>query len=96
MADKGLLQRLRDRRTKERQRVEEIFDRKTLLSILVIMPLSKTVEQIIVWQPAYAARYFGWFVVAVVVSVGWHRISEGAANVAEKAKDAAEDATEGG
>lgn len=83
MAEKGVLERLRDRRYKERQRIEEIFDRKTILSILVVMPLTKSVELAILSRFAYAGRFFLAFLAMCALSVYWHRLAEGAANVAE-------------
>ena len=87
MADKGVLKRLRDRRYKERKRIEEIFDRQTLMSIAVIMPMSKSVEQFIIGNVGMSIRFAVVFILTFLVAVYWHRLSEGGVEFAENVKE---------
>lgn len=85
---KNIIQRLRDRRTRERRRVEEIFDRQTVMSLACVFPLQKGVELVLLGQPRKSAVLFVLFAVSFVLAVWWKRVSDAAADVAESAKDA--------
>lgn len=93
------LTRVRDRRRRVRQRLEDIFNRRTFTSVAVVGAMGKLIEVSAVpfLDPSSAVslgRVFAWscvFAVSVVVSVYWERL----ARAAEKAADAAEEAAEG-
>jgi len=92
--------RVRDRRRKERQRLEEIFDRKTFVSLLVLGTASKVIERLLV--PIIAAEPVEWniagayvfmFVFSTGVAVYWAELSDSASDAMDAASEAVEDAT---
>lgn len=92
------ISRARDRRTTTRRRIEEVFSRDVLGSILVSLALSKVVESaLILVAPGMVARLVGWVVLAVAfiwLFVAWERVASAAKETTEKAADAAESAAE--
>lgn len=86
-AVKGGVEQLQDRRRRTRQRLEEIFSRDVLGSVLVSLAAGKIVEQVVVIvAPSRPLRLVAWIVafgLFVYLFVQWEK-------VAEKAKEAAE------
>lgn len=89
------LSRLRDRRRRERQRLEEIFDRQTFVSLLVLGTASKVIERLaiplIAGEPVewnIAAAYVFMFLFSTVVAVYWTHVSEAASDAADAVEDA--------
>lgn len=86
------VKQLRDRRRRTRQRLEEIFSRDVLGSVLVSLAAGKIVEQLVVIAaPARPARLVAWtvaFAVFVALFVYWERVAKKAAEVAEAAERA--------
>lgn len=90
-SDKNIIQRLRDRRTRERKRLEEIFDRQTLMSLACVFPLQKGVELVLLAQPKKSVVFFVLFALSLVVAVWWKRASDAAGKVADAVEDAVDD-----
>lgn len=84
------VKQLRDRRRRTRQRLEEIFSRDVLGSVLVSLAAGKIVEQLVVIAaPSRPARLVAWsvtFAVFVWLFVHWERVAKKAAEVAEAAE----------
>lgn len=84
----------RDRRRRTRQRLEEIFSREVLGSVLVSLAAGKTVEQLVVIAaPSRQGRLVAWFVafwVFVWLFVKWEVV----AHAGQRAADAVEEVTE--
>lgn len=91
------LSRVRDRRRRVRQRLEDIFNRKTFTSVAVMGAMGKLIEVTVVpfldpTSGVSGGRAGAWlvvFVCAVAASVYWEHLSR----AAQAAADAAEDAT---
>lgn len=85
---------VRDRRRRTRKRLEEIFSRDVLGSVLVSLAAGKVVEQVVVIiAPGRPVRLIAWFVafwLFVGLFVYWHRVAEKAREVAEAAAEAEE------
>lgn len=81
---------LRDRRRRARRRLEEIFSRDVLGSVLVSLAAGKVVEQfIVIVAPARSARLLAWFVafwLFVGLFVYWERVAKAAMDAAEAAE----------
>lgn len=91
----GGVSTLRDRRRKERRRLEEIFDRKTFVSLLVLGTASKVVERLLVplvarepveWN--IAATYVAFFALSTFIAVYWKRAAAAAGEVGDAVEDA--------
>lgn len=92
--------RLRDRRRKERQRLEDIFDRKTFVSLLVLGTASKVIERlfvpIIAREPVewnIAGAYVFMFLASTWAAVYWKELAESAGDAVDAASDAVESAS---
>lgn len=85
---------LRDRRRRTRRRLEEIFSRDVLGSVLVSVAAGKVVEQIIVMAaPGRPARLIAWFVAFwafVYLFVKWEAVAKKALDAAEAVESPAE------
>lgn len=89
------IQRVRDRRRRVRNRLEDIFGRKTFTAVVVGGAMAKLIETgvVPVLDPGSAAelgRVFAWFVVftaAVLVSVYWEHLAAAAAEAADTAEE---------
>jgi hypothetical protein len=90
--------KVKDRRTRTRHRLEEIFSRETFTSIAVIGALGKLVETLVVpsfmsFVPVINTKAAAWLAVlsiSVWVSIKWERIAKKAENIEEKAGDVVE------
>lgn len=89
MVVREALSDLRDRRTRARRRVEEIFSRDVLGSILVSLSLSKVVESALkIVAPGDVARLGGWIVLSllfVLVFAYWERVARAVKKAADEA-----------
>ncbi len=89
-----VLNRLSDRRTRTRKRLEEVFGRKTLGSVLVGSSIFKIVEATLNQQKWLLA---GWLLLSLLFTLlflWWERLAHAADTAVEKAADAAEKAAE--
>lgn len=93
---------VRDRRRRVRRRLEEMFNRKVMTSVLVGGAMSKMVERgfvrFLAPDRAVDIVLFGaWtasFVLFVLVSIYWERLAKAASEAADAAEEAAEGATD--
>lgn len=94
----GWFDRLRDRRRSVRRRLEGILDRKTVIAVLVGMPLSEFVKVTVVqlfaaepvkWRLAWAHLVLVLF--GLAVGVHWERIKDAARDAGEQAEAVVED-----
>lgn len=80
-------EQLRDRRRRTRRRLEEIFSRDVLGSVLVSVAAGKVVEQVVVMAaPARPARLVAWFVtfwIFVGLFIYWEKVAKRAREAAE-------------
>lgn len=85
-------QQLRNRRRRTRQRLEEIFSRDVLGSVLVSLAAGKIVEQmVVIAAPSRPARLLAWtaaFAIFVWLFVKWEYVAKKAAEAAEAAERA--------
>lgn len=88
------ISRLRDRRRTVRRRLEDILDRKTIIAVLVGMPLSEFVKATVVqmfaadpiqWNLAWAHLVLVLF--GLAVGVHWERIKATAKNAGDQAEE---------
>jgi hypothetical protein len=88
------ISRLRDRRRRVRRRIEEILDRKTIIAVLVGMPLSEFVKvtalqflaaEPIQWHLAWANLAL--ILVGLMVGVHWKHVKEAAESAGESAEE---------
>lgn len=93
--------RLRDRRRKVRRRLEAILDRKTIIAVLVGMPLSELVKVTVIQMFAAAPIkwHLAWAHMALVIfglgiGIHWEQIKEAAHDAGEQAEKIVDD--EGG
>jgi hypothetical protein len=94
------VKRVRDRRRRVRQRLEDIFGRETFTSVAVIGAMGKLIETSVVpfldtTSTVPVARARAWlfvFVAAMVVSLYWERLARAAASAADAAEEAADKA----
>lgn len=87
--------RVRDRRRKERQRLEEMFGRKTVVSVGFMGGASKVVETAIIpllsrnpFHADVAAAWVLWTVTTLGAAVYWRELSEKASEAADSVEDA--------
>jgi len=88
----------RDRRRTARQNIEEILDRKTAVSLLILGPAGKIMETFgvpifMAHAPvinSVSAAWAAFLVIGVAIGVWWHRL----AKAVESAADTVEEATE--
>lgn len=92
------IDRLRDRRRSVRQRLEAILDRKTVIAVLVGMPLSEFVKVTVVrafaadpiqWNLAWAHLTLVLF--GLAIGVHWERIKEAAGDAGDQAEEMMDD-----
>lgn len=91
------ISRLRDRRRKLRRRLEDILDRKTIIAVLVGMPLSEFVKATVVqvfaadpiqWNLAWAHLVLVLF--GLAVGIYWERVKAAAKDAGEQAEEMVE------
>lgn len=83
------ISRVRDRRRRFRQRLEDIFDRQTFVTLLFLGPAGKALEMFLLGDLSAAARFAAVALLGLAAGVYWHRL----AAAAESAGDAIEEAT---
>lgn len=92
------IDRLRDRRRTVRRRLEDILDRKTIIAVLVGMPLSEFVKATVVrafatkpvrWDLAWAHLVLVLF--GLAIGIHWDRIKEAAHDAGEQAEEMVND-----
>lgn len=92
----SILSDLRDRRSRARRRIEKVFSRDVLGSILVSLAIGKVIETTLkLFTPGVYSRLVGWLTLAVafvLMFAYWERVSRVAEDVAEKGSEAVEDA----
>lgn len=96
----GILSDLRNSRSKARRRVDEIFSREVLGSILVSLSMGKVVEAALaIVAPGAVAKLVGWLVLSVtfvLVFAYWERVARAAKQAAEDASEKVEEASDSG
>lgn len=92
------IDRLRDRRRKVRRRLEAILDRKTIIAVLVGMPLSEFVKVTVIQMFAAAPIkwHLAWAHMALVIfglgiGIHWEQIKEAAHDAGEQAEEMVDD-----
>lgn len=96
------VKKVRDRRRRTRQRLEEIFNRKVFVSVLVVGALGKMVEtglvQFIAPNKAVDVPLFAaWtltFLGSLFVAVYWERLARAAEEATEQASETVENLSE--
>lgn len=92
------LSALRDRRRRMRRRLESILDRKTVIAVIVGMPLSEFVKVTVV--RVFAARPIDWqlawahltlVIFGLAIGVHWSRIKSAAGELGDQAEEVVDD-----
>lgn len=80
----------RDGRRRARQRLEDLFDRQTFNSLLVLIPLGELTKALVLGHHTVVLPYSAWFVLGLLGAVYWTRL----AKAGEAAADTVEDAVD--
>lgn len=86
------IHRVRDRRTRLRQRLEDVFDRQTFVTLLFLGPVGKSIELLLLGRSTGAAKFAALAGLGLAIAIYWERV----ASAAESAGDKLEEATEEG
>lgn len=85
------IKRLRDRRSRLRRRLEELFNREVFSALLVLSPAWKATELAAMGRWVDVPPFVVLTALGVLGAVYWHRLAQAASDAA----DAVEEATEG-
>lgn len=80
--------RFRDRRRRFRRRVEEIFDRQTFVTLLVLGPFGKALELSMLGQTGDATKFAAIGVIGIGIGIYWTRLAAAASDVGDAVEDA--------